>query len=159
VNQHRIDFELRAQQAFAYLKSLEKARDSSWIEMEGLAKDVPSTLVLCHPGWVGGIAAAPNGLGLTRFLGRSMPGRCASRRIWGYDCPLREEAVESDHLFPRALGGPGVATNQIWLCRLHNAWKSSDLTLFPWETPRPHWLDEQVHRMRDLAAGSSRLEI
>ncbi len=75
---------------------------------------------------------------------------CQSDVVWGYKCPLTEESIESDHFFPRALGGPAIGTNQVWLCRTHNQWKGSDLMHYPWERGAPEWLDRQIERMRVL---------
>lgn len=141
-----------------YLRLLENARHRSWQEM-ALGTDLVSDLVLCHPGWFGGLAYVPTGLGLTSFVGTTRVGRCDSTHLWGYECPLQESAMESDHLFPKSLGGPALPTNQVWLCKVHNGWKSSDLSAFPWEDGRPAWLDGQLDRIRSLVVPTDSLTL
>tara|TARA_Y100000588_G_scaffold390649_1_gene496770 strand:+ start:3453 stop:3953 length:501 start_codon:yes stop_codon:yes gene_type:complete len=71
--------------------------------------------------------------------------KCQADLIWGYLCELECEGVpESDHHFPYSYGGPTIAQNKIFLCNEHNALKSKDIHLYPWEQPPPRWLDKQI---------------
>lgn len=140
---------VRSSMTLAYLESIEEARHSTWEQFAvGYGGNVARDLVLLHPAWFGGLAHSPAGLALSRFTGEYRSGQCACERLWGYGCPIREVPIESDHLFPRSLGGPAIASNQVWLCRIHNAWKAADLTLFPWEEGRPAWLENQYRLVR-----------
>lgn len=132
-----------------YLTLLESASHKSWFEFDPFAS-LPTALLLCHPGWLSDPSSQAAGLGLGAFRGASRGLRCEAFSLWGYECPLTEEGIESDHLFPRSLGGPWVGSNQVWLCQVHNAWKSSDLMHFPWERGRPAWLDPHLQRMQGV---------
>lgn len=136
---------VRQMSVIEYLKLLEAASHRPWQELATL-DSLPARLLLCHPQWLDDPAGMA-GLGLVSFMGRGVGGRCQSVDLWGYECPLTEEGFEADHLFPRSLGGPATAANQVWLCRVHNQWKGTDLIHFPWERGRPSWLDQQVERM------------
>jgi hypothetical protein len=129
-----------------YLTLLESASHVSWFEFSASAS-LASALVLCHPLWLDAPAAHREGLGLHSFRGGVVGRECQSRALWGYPCPLTEEPIESDHLFPMSLGGPAVGTNQVWLCRVHNQWKGANLMDFPWERGIPAWLPDQIERM------------
>ena len=137
-----------------YLTRLEQASHVSWFEFDpndGLA----TALILCNPLWLEDPGAHREGLGLHPFRGAGSGRECQATALWGYNCPLTEETIESDHLFPMSLGGPAVGTNQVWLCRVHNQWKSANLMDFPWERRRPPWLDTQIERMARLVRPDS----
>ncbi len=141
-----------------YIVTLEEARGLEWDEL-AKREDLVTRFVLCHPGWLPEDADLHRGLGLTGFNVRTHRGRCRSDVLWGYECPLREHEIEADHLFPGALGGPAVGTNQIWLCRLHNQWKGADLLPYPWEAGEPEWVARQLENLRRLLADGARLHI
>jgi hypothetical protein len=122
-------------------------------------KDLVSKFVLCHPGWLPPEPTVRSGLGLTPFTRAGLRGRCRSDLLWGYDCPLEEHEIEADHMFPVALGGPAVGTNQVWLCRLHNQWKGCDLLPFPWELGEPEWLQVQLQRLGRIVSATARLDV
>jgi hypothetical protein len=134
---------LRRSSVIQYLRWLETASHTSWLEV-AQQQTLARLFVLCHPAWLEGSATQPAGLGLHEFQGSATGGECQANLLWGYDCPLTEEEIQSDHLFPLALGGPAVGTNQVWLCRVHNQWKSSNLLEYPWERGEPQWLARQV---------------
>lgn len=148
---------LRQRRVLDYLNGLERARGSTWFELEK-ESDEATRLLLCHPGWVRPDIDAVRALKLGNFRGDSeSDGPCGSGMVWGYECPLADEPLESDHLFPQSLGGPTLGTNHVYLCRVHNAWKSADLLAFPWELGVPAWQPEQAALVRDRLGPGARL--
>lgn len=129
----------------AYLELLESASHHPWSFFRPLTT-LPARLLLCHPLWLDDDRNRL-ALGLHGFKGHVSGRTCQSSVLWGYECPLTEESIESDHLYPVSLGGPAIGTNQIWLCRVHNMWKGADLLGFPWERGEPLWVDNQLRRM------------
>jgi hypothetical protein len=148
---------LRQSSVRRYICEIERARSVSWGAYAAKSLNLEQKLVLCHPGWLSNIEKHRAGLGLTAFGAEPSRGLCGAKSLWGYDCPLGEQTIESDHVFPKALGGPADGTNQIWLCRLHNRWKGSDLLPFPWEDGEPRWLSDQVARIGAVVPLSSLL--
>jgi hypothetical protein len=139
---------LRLTHVVQYLTALERASHTTWQAFAVDAATLPERLVLVHPGWHRGDVTAQ--LLLQSFSGSLTGSECQSDRLWGYDCPLTSTQIHCDHVFPRALGGPRDGTNQVWLCALHNGWKSSDLFAYPWEVGEPHWLQGQLTRVSGL---------
>lgn len=74
---------------------------------------------------------------------------CQSHLLWGYRCPYADEPLEADHLFPYSWGGPSLGTNKIFLCKMHNRCKASDIHLYPWELGEPPWLKGVLQRLDD----------
>jgi len=146
------DFLLRIECTHRYLEWLELAHTHSWQELFDSSenREIPLDLVLCHPGWLEGVVNPSGKLGLGSFENKLGEEPCQSDLLWGYKCPMGGSKVQQDHLFPSSLGGPAVNTNHVWLCPLHNRWKSSDLSPFPWERGRPSWLSDQLGRMKSL---------
>jgi hypothetical protein len=137
-----------------YLTALEEAAHVFWLGARDQADSLARRLVLIHPGWHEGDVS--RALQLVPFTGTLRGGRCHSERLWGYRCPLSDMRIEADHIFPMALGGPAKGTNQVWLCSLHNGWKSSDLLAFPWEEEEPAWLGAQLEQVEALLPEDSR---
>lgn len=82
---------------------------------------------------------------------------CAAADYWGVECAtLRRGEVEivADHAWPYSLGGPTEVGNIRWLCRRHNAAKSSDVHLFPWESLWPDWLNRQLDKLARVIPGT-----
>lgn len=148
---------LRQSRTITYLSLLEEARAVSWLNSRN-STSLEARLVLCHPGWLPTGRTTLIGLGLSEFRLSEVRGTCRADIIWGYKCPLPEQTIEADHMFPRALGGPATGTNQVWLCRLHNQWKSCDLLAFPWEFGEPEWLSEQIARVQEVVTEGARLD-
>lgn len=142
----------------AYIHALERARHCEWQVWRGSAATLAEQLVLCHPAWLSDSRSLLRGLGLVSFSLREARGECQSDVLWGYSCPLAEHPIQADHLFPSSLGGPAVGTNQVWLCQLHNQWKSSDLASYPWERGEPPWLRDQIARMAAVVEVGAHLE-
>ena len=73
-------------------------------------------------------------------------GKCQSKLIWGYECPIHSLLCHGDHLFPYSMGGPTISANKLLLCRYHNMVKATDIHLFPWEEKenRLIWLDSHI---------------
>jgi hypothetical protein len=140
---------LRQSGVIRYLRLFESASHVGWVELSEIT-DLAARLLLCHPLWLDAVDDHKIGLGLHGFRGGGSSRVCESHLLWGYECPLTDERIESDHLFPMSLGGPAVGTNQVWLCRVHNQWKASNLMDYPWERGEPPWLDRQISRMREL---------
>lgn len=149
--------ETRQQAVLQYLKRLQECLHLTWREAAVGSRTLVDSLVLINPNWLPDDYDRELALNLVPFRGARSPYPCQSRLIWGYECPLTDEAVEADHLFPRSLGGPTVAANQLPLCRIHNAWKCADLLAFPWENGEPLWLDDQLTTVRQLGLTDQRL--
>ena len=146
------DLVIRAQFGHRYMAALRALRLQHWFGLREKWDDLPlwERLVLIHPDWLrdaGMPSSTIEGIqGPRAFPGDRPTGTCASRRIWGYDCPI-EGRLEADHLWPYALGGPTRPGNTLALCRDHNSLKGVDIHAFPWdEDPAPTglWLDRQV---------------
>lgn len=75
---------------------------------------------------------------------------CQSNIVWGYVCDLEQYQIVNDHQFPYSLGGPTLASNKIYLCKLHNALKAADIHFFKWECEEPIWLDTIICRIGKL---------
>ena len=132
-----------------YFKLLGEAFQFGWNRLfdrySAGALDLCESLVLVHPVWLEESGAVTPGRTLRGFPHR-VPAyeRCASEVLWGYACPF-ESPLESDHLFPWALGGPTTPANVLYLCRDHNRAKGHDIHLVPWEDPaRFSWIGDEV---------------
>lgn len=74
--------------------------------------------------------------------------RCASRLIWGYDCPRLHATHQIDHFWPYSLGGRSAVENGLWLCEVHNRAKSDDVHFYAWEEEGfPSWLSITLSRI------------
>lgn len=135
--------DIRQECVVEYLTWLETATHTSW-EHVAREANLARRFVLCHPAWLQGASREPSALGLHGFVGGERGRKCQANLLWGYDCPLTEEEIQCDHLFPLSLGGPALGTNQVWLCQIHNQWKSSNLLEYPWERGEPQWLVKQI---------------
>lgn len=151
-------WQYRQESTRAYVEALANALDNTWQNVFSRAADLPTKMVLCHPRWLAAEVDRARVLNLGSFDGGERRGICASERLWGYACPLLHEPLHADHLFPRSLGGPRLGTNQVWLCRLHNSWKSADLVSFPWEEGEPTWLEQQLLTVSRVVSAGARLE-
>lgn len=149
---------LRQECTTRYIIGLEEACGLPWGSV-AQRSDLVSRLVSCHPGWLPPSPYLRAGLGLTAFRPGARRGPCRADLLWGYECPLKEQAIEADHHFPVALGGPAVGTNQVWLCRLHNQWKGADLLPFRWEDGEPEWLQVQQEQLHRLVSTEARLDV
>lgn len=133
-----------------YLRASVKFRDRDWLSQYDIylrgGFSLAETMTLIHPEYY-------NHTSIKRRRSFSvevgMSGiHCHSELIWGYKCDLLlNESLHADHLFPYAWGGPTDADNKIYLCRIHNQLKGSDIHLFPWEHGKPVWLDRVLRRI------------
>ena len=119
--------------------------------------DLPLALALIHPRSAPLTEQRWKGLRGARFgfLYRSPYEHCMATQVWGYSCPLTEEALELDHAWPYALGGRSTSDNAVWLCKCHNRAKSSDVHCYHWSAGAlPEWLGDLLRRMeRDVRSG------
>jgi hypothetical protein len=123
-----------------YFLALRLGQSASWRELydryQGGACDLPESLVLLHPMWLEGTGFEPPSRRSRRFtIGASPSDTCASRLLWGYDCPTGFSELQVDHRFPFSLGGPTLPENASYLCGTHNYAKAHDIHVLPWEDP------------------------
>lgn len=146
-----------------YLELIDSPLSGTWSDLRTYAvatRDLPMALALVHPEHWREHIPPQFLLGPREFRAQVLRGTrfCNAVDYWGVPChrsddPDRE--IVADHAWPYSLGGPTVPDNIRWLCRRHNAAKSSDIHLYPWEALWPTWLDgllERVGRTR-LNAG------
>ena len=155
--------ELQHGQACAYLAALKRSFQDGWsacyAELADDSTDLMLKLSLIHPAHLDELDL-PDEKPVSRIIRdvqgprafKQVPrhGACESRVIWGYDCLLKEERLEHDHLFPYALGGPTHSLNRITLCRFHNMVKGNDIHQYPWHTvipDEPIWLWQQIRTL------------
>lgn len=135
--------------AFSYLQlvnELEGISVDTWKirHMDARAlRSLPEALALINP-----IVAPISRDDWTRCVGprsfnivRPRSTHCASRVVWGYECPQVRVGHQIDHFWPYSLGGRSVVENGLWLCEIHNRAKSDDVHFYAWEEGRfPSWL-------------------
>jgi hypothetical protein len=159
--------ETRISLARDYLEALARTFQSDWLDLYQQYKEgqLPLTdaMALAHPENYPELHDGIDIRGERAFPPLRHPHglRCESALIWGYTCGLDPAgALAADHLFPWAMGGPTVATNQVMLCRYHNLVKTSDVHVYPWERGEPQWLREVVdtlaRRHRELRRRTGR---
>lgn len=140
--------EVRQAQVLTYLRLLPNVRQGSWLAALEAAESLPARLLLLHPIWLEGTVDRSRVQGPSAFSPPKVQSRCKADALWGYDCPLAHERVQSDHVFPYSLGGPTLGANRLSLCAVHNGWKGADLGNFPWEVGEPDWLADQLATIR-----------
>ncbi len=142
-----------------YLLALENFRNREWraifADYDEGRLTVPEAMVLVHPRFYN-VREASVGQSIrgdrnfANVAGREVS-PCMADQIWLSSCRLQNtEDLQSDHWFPFSLGGPTVASNQLYLCAVHNYSKSSDVHLFPWEHGEPAWFRTQVERIQNM---------
>lgn len=152
-------FVTRIGMAERYLSIIDSDLHHSWQELRQnalICRDLPAALALVHPQHWEGQTTPDRMLGPRAFRTPTLNGTryCAAADYWGIQCPTRGNrnvAIVADHAWPYSLGGPTHVANIRWLCRRHNAVKSSDVHLYPWEGLWPDWLNEllgKVDRIR-----------
>lgn len=150
-----INLDLRAQFGRKYLDFLTRSRRHTWFELRRKWQelDLWEQIVLIHPDWLRDAGVEQSRIeelqGPRAFSRRHSSARCASSRIWGYQCDS-DSRLEVDHLWPYALGGPTLPGNAVPLCRDHNALKGVDIHAYPWEeTPAASslWLAPQIAKI------------
>jgi hypothetical protein len=77
---------------------------------------------------------------------------CAAHSVWGYACPMVNCALQTDHRFPWALGGPTRPENAVYLCHEHNLMKGHDVHLIEWTPNEFSWLRDEIEEVRYLLA-------
>lgn len=145
----------RIQTAERYLELIDAGFVGSWHDAYRdvlVSGDLVLGLALIHPEYWSGSAAERALLGPREFRVPTLRGtrNCASADYWGAPCPSagREDVeIVADHAWPFSLGGPTVVGNIRWLCRRHNAVKSSDVHLYPWEGLWPGWLSDHLRKV------------
>jgi hypothetical protein len=145
-----------------YLELIDGPLSGGWGELRAYAvatRDLPIALALIHPEHWGDRVRASDLLGPREFRAQVLKGTrsCNAADYWGVLCHRHHDPnldIVADHAWPYSLGGPTVPDNIRWLCRRHNAAKSSDIHLYPWEAPWPTWLDGllgRVSRIRSIS--------
>jgi hypothetical protein len=145
----------RSDAAQRYLNLLVQSKEQDWLELRReWTKDEEwiNRLALIHPDHykdletykircsMRGVCAVRGARNFSREMGRGWAD-CRSFDFWGYHCCLpRDAELAGDHVFPYSFGGPTNIENKRFLCPLHNAMKSSDIHIFPWELGEPAWL-------------------
>ena len=146
----------RINSARAYVTELQISHSfiaSEWLEQYELHRlghlPVERTMALLHPEHHGELfRGEPDPRGARSFAAAEFAEACQSEWIWGYKCPLTPTTrTVADHIFPYSLGGATAAGNRITLCRWHNQVKAADIHFYPWERPRPDWVDILLHRI------------
>ena len=155
--------EARIATAERYLELIDSPLHGDWIDLRSYAlasRDLPTALALVHPDHWSEHAQARAILGPREFRAQTLRGTrfCSSADYWGAPCRRRDNpdaVVVADHAWPYSLGGPTVQDNIRWLCRRHNAAKSSDIHLYPWDGLWPTWLDALLDRVARARANAS----
>lgn len=146
-----------------YLALVDSDLDSTWNDLSTEAlirQDLPLALALCHPQhWEHHIRFEAL-LGPRSFRTPTLSGTrlCSAADYWGVDCGTlkrRQVDIVADHAWPYSLGGPTHVANIRWLCRRHNAAKSSDIHFYPWEGLWPEWLCGLLERIRQVRGRNS----
>jgi len=135
-----------------YLALIDEGLSGSWHDARRQALtsgDLVLALSLVHPEHWKDFRTAQQMLGPREFRTFNMAGTrwCAAADYWGIECSTRRRsdvAIVADHSWPYSLGGPTVVGNIRWLCRRHNAVKSADVHLFPWDGLWPDWLNSHL---------------
>lgn len=141
-----------------YLELIEDGHVGTWHDarLDALASnDLVLAMSLVHPHHWSDTKKVSEVLGQREFRVPNLVGTryCAAADFWGVDCASRRRVdaeIVADHAWPYSLGGPTVVGNIRWLCRRHNAVKSSDVHLYPWEDLWPDWLNQQLFKLSKL---------
>jgi hypothetical protein len=150
----------RIQTAETYLHLIDEPLVGHWSDLCETAlirRDVLTALALVHPQhWVD-VADTEKVLGARAFRAPTLRGTqyCSAEDYWGLPCASRNNAtveIVADHAWPYSLGGPTHVGNIRWLCRRHNAAKSADVHLYPWEAPMPDWVSSHLEKIRKIRA-------
>lgn len=142
----------RFEAAERYLELVDDGLYGSWHEAVQQALDcrsLVSALSLVHPQHWRDWKTDEEVLGPRRFKVSALPRirHCAAIEYWGVECTLARRSgvtIHADHAWPYSLGGRTHVGNIRWLCQRHNAAKSSDVHLYPWEGPWPDWLGDEL---------------
>lgn len=149
--------------ALEYHRQVEKltgVHSDVWLDLVNSAAARPAialTMSLIHPH----VVPLRRQRWLERRGGREfrlrprMGRNCWAFQVWGYECPYNRGPLELDHAWPYALGGQSVPENALWLCKIHNAAKSSDVHCYHWkEDSVPSWVEMLIDRFRqDVNSG------
>ena len=133
-----------------YANAIAESRGTTWsswrARFEGGELTPIESLVLIHPKWYSGPADDFCQVrGKRRFEGISSSGStCASKRLWGYDCPFTASQLQLDHWFPWSFGGPTAQSNGAWLCAEHNLAKGADWHLTIAEPSNYEWFPQRL---------------
>ena len=131
-----------------YLRIIDEPLPAPWTELRAEAmiqRNLPMALSLVHPQHWEEFANVQEVLGPRAFRAPTLRGTqyCSAEDYWGVRCTTpntRRAQIVADHSWPYSFGGPTHVANIRWLCRRHNAVKSSDIHLYPWEGLWPDWL-------------------
>lgn len=147
---------VRIDNAKTYLSELRDTLRCDWLESFEKATTVHRKLALLHPGHLVHMGLSTSTInsisGKRNFPPRRVERKCNSMLIWGYECDSKED-LQQDHLFPYSLGGATDSRNRIFLCRLHNQIKGSDIHFYPWEDVSgytEYWLDSKLKKIREF---------
>ena len=150
----------RYQTTARYLKQIEDALDEGWRRTHDLylAKNDDSFLglALIHPDHLKTLDGDQQQIrtqiqGSRSFKEGLKTGKCQSELLWGYECPLKNAELQTDHLFPFSLGGPTTGNNSMTLCKYHNMVKSNDIHCYPWEESQIRyevWLPHIIEKFK-----------
>lgn len=146
---------VRIEAAERYLELLDKGFAGSWHDARRhalVSGDLVLAMSLVHPEHWRDQRSGQEILGPREFRTPVLLGTryCAAADYWGVACASigrREVEIVADHAWPYSLGGPTEVGNIRWLCRRHNAAKSSDVHLYPWGSLWPDWLDRQLEKI------------
>ena len=141
-----------------YLRIIDEPLPGYWSDLfeEALIRrDLQLSMALIHPRHWEELAERKLILGERAFRVATLRGTqsCHAHDYWGVPCPTpanSDAIIHADHAWPYSLGGPTNVANIRWLCRRHNAAKSSDVHLYPWEAPPPDWLSSHLNRIKRL---------
>lgn len=148
----------RIDAAEKYLRIIDDPLPGYWSDLceEALIRcDLKLALALIHPRHWEELAQRRSILGDRAFTAPTLRGTqyCSAEDYWGVPCAIQTDKnafVVADHAWPYSLGGPTNVANIRWLCRRHNAAKSSDVHLYPWESPIPDWVPNHLLRIKKL---------
>jgi hypothetical protein len=148
----------RIDSAEKYLRIIDEPLPGYWSDLfqeAFIRRDLQLALALIHPRHWEDISQRRVVLGERAFNTPTLRGTqyCCAEDYWGVPCATRTDrnaVIVADHAWPYSLGGPTNVANIRWLCGRHNAAKSSDVHLYPWEFPMPDWLPSQLQRVKKL---------
>lgn len=153
----------RIVRAEKYLKLVDSTPNGDWGELRTSAlaeQDLPTAMALIHPvHWTDHVEGkelqGPRGFEVRELLGSRS---CNAADYWGVTCSRKPPKfkIVADHAWPYSLGGPTVPENIRWLCSMHNAAKSSDIHLYPWEAASwPTWLNDFLDKVERERSNTS----
>jgi hypothetical protein len=142
-----------------YVQALARMASSAWKDLHGEYRDglldEAERLVLIHPSWYHGLETegrASSIRGPRAFTRGRTTGKCQSEGTFGYSCPFGLVAVQLDHVFPYALGGPTSSDNGAWLCDFHNQCKGHDFHSLDLYSVGSNWFDHVLMRVEAIVA-------